>query len=118
MKIKIISSSNKNFWYDNRIGQTFDVVDGDKGYYMSPGQLPGGYYIIQKCDAVKVENETYAFCLICGCDDKHACIDSLTDKPCTWILLDREKGYGVCSECLHSVRGVNKTLKELAMRGL
>lgn len=33
-------------------------------------------------------------CIGCGCDDNHAC-----DFGCSWLVVDRRVGLGVCSEC-------------------
>lgn len=35
-----------------------------------------------------------ATCIGCGCDDDHAC-----DLGCSWLVVDRGVGLGVCSEC-------------------
>ena len=40
-----------------------------------------------------------AFCIGCGCDDFHACLDERTDEPCHWLRLDRVMARGVCSAC-------------------
>ncbi len=40
---------------------------------------------------------TLASCIGCGCDDLHACVDDL--GPCSWIVVDRDAGRGVCSCC-------------------
>lgn len=39
-----------------------------------------------------------ATCVICSCDDNHACDGA--DGPCSWALLDRARGIGVCSYCV------------------
>ena len=39
-----------------------------------------------------------AFCIGCGCSDRHACVAPVTGA-CFWIKVDRELGIGVCSEC-------------------
>ena len=33
-------------------------------------------------------------CIGCGCDDNHACAGS-----CSWLMVDRATGRGVCSQC-------------------
>lgn len=33
-------------------------------------------------------------CIGCGCDDQHAC-----DGGCSWFVVDRNAGVGVCSSC-------------------
>lgn len=33
-------------------------------------------------------------CLGCGCTDSHACAEG-----CSWILVSRRRGIGVCSQC-------------------
>jgi len=38
-----------------------------------------------------------AFCIGCGCSDRHACVTPVTGA-CFWIKVDRELGIGVCSE--------------------
>lgn len=40
-----------------------------------------------------------ATCIGCGCDDLHACEDDATGGPCSWLVVDRETGLGVCSAC-------------------
>ena len=35
-----------------------------------------------------------AKCKVCGCTDSHAC-----PGGCYWIILNRVKGEGVCSNC-------------------
>ncbi len=39
-------------------------------------------------------------CLICSCTDSNACADG-----CSWIIVDRKKGLGICSNCVP--KGVN-----------
>ncbi len=41
-------------------------------------------------------------CQGCGCTDLSACIDAQTGMPCHWVSVDRQKGVGVCSACLHA----------------
>jgi len=33
-------------------------------------------------------------CILCGCTDSHACVGG-----CSWVVVDRIKGVGVCSAC-------------------
>jgi hypothetical protein len=40
-----------------------------------------------------------AKCIACGCNDHAACHDPFTDGPCSWLVVDRDKGLGVCSAC-------------------
>ena len=40
---------------------------------------------------------TLASCIGCGRDNLHACVDDL--GPCSWIVVDRDAGRGVCSCC-------------------
>ncbi|MEW8437703.1 MAG: hypothetical protein AB2689_06055 [Candidatus Thiodiazotropha taylori] len=42
-------------------------------------------------------------CIGCGCDNKHPCIDEITNHPCTWIRIDRKERIGVCSACAEHV---------------
>ncbi len=37
-------------------------------------------------------------CVGCGCDDLHAC-----PSGCYWLRVDRERGEGVCSQCVEHV---------------
>jgi hypothetical protein len=37
---------------------------------------------------------TEAYCRCCGCSDAAAC-----PQGCAWVLVDREKGRGICSSC-------------------
>jgi hypothetical protein len=39
-----------------------------------------------------------AICIGCGCDDDHACDDGL-GGGCSWLVVDRGRGLGVCSNC-------------------
>lgn len=43
------------------------------------------------------------FCIGCGCDDLHACMDAW-DEPCSWILTDRKSATGVCSQCRRALK--------------
>lgn len=38
-------------------------------------------------------------CIGCGCTDVHACHDTVIDRPCYWMRVDRATGTGVCSCC-------------------
>ncbi len=40
-----------------------------------------------------------ATCIGCGCDDYHACANDKTGQPCSWLRVDYDAGFGVCSEC-------------------
>lgn len=40
-----------------------------------------------------------AFCIGCGCDDYHACLDHKRGQPCHWTRVDYGEGKGVCSVC-------------------
>lgn len=44
-----------------------------------------------------------SFCIGCGCDDTHPCVDGL-DEPCGWLRVDPGAGVGVCSSCPDDVR--------------
>ncbi|MGD0585570.1 MAG: ParB/RepB/Spo0J family partition protein [Oryzomonas sp.] len=46
-----------------------------------------------------------ATCIGCGCDDNHACAGD--GGPCSWIVVDRQTGKGVCSECEGSMEEWN-----------
>lgn len=46
-----------------------------------------------------------AHCIGCGCHDFAACTDEATGCPCSWLVVDRKAGKGVCSACQeHLVR--------------
>jgi hypothetical protein len=49
----------------------------------------------------KVEGTTMklAHCIECGCHDMAACHDEATGGPCSWLVVDRHAGKGVCSAC-------------------
>lgn len=49
-----------------------------------------------------------ANCIACGCDDLHACGDPFTDRPCSWLRIDRMKRVGVCSACPEAVPAWDK----------
>lgn len=38
------------------------------------------------------------YCIGCGCDDYHACMEK-DGEPCCWLVVDYEEGRGVCSCC-------------------
>lgn len=38
-------------------------------------------------------------CIGCGCTDSHACIEPFLEQPCSWLVVDRAAGVGICSEC-------------------
>jgi hypothetical protein len=40
-----------------------------------------------------------AICIGCGCSDAHACTNPATGEPCSWLVVDRGLGVGVCSAC-------------------
>lgn len=40
-----------------------------------------------------------ATCIGCGCDDLHACCDSQSGRPCSWLAVDYSIGKGVCTSC-------------------
>lgn len=49
-----------------------------------------------------------AACVICGCDDFHACVDDeealwIDANPCYWLRVDRELRMGICSRHPESV---------------
>ena len=50
---------------------------------------------------------TTATCIGCGCDDWHACCSEATGQPCSWLMVDRNAGLGVCSECPDDVERWN-----------
>jgi hypothetical protein len=43
-------------------------------------------------DLILVKKERV--CLGCGCSDMHAC-----ENGCFWLEIDRDSGFGICSEC-------------------
>lgn len=52
-----------------------------------------------------------ATCLVCGCDDIHACIDRKSGMPCGWAWVDYEGGIGVCTQCQKVHREVMANLR-------
>lgn len=38
-------------------------------------------------------------CIECGCHDLAACFDEEKEQPCSWLVVDRAAGIGVCSAC-------------------
>jgi hypothetical protein len=51
------------------------------------------------------KNEPVVQCIGCGCTDYQACINEISGEACFWLRVDRQKGDGVCSECLAHVAG-------------
>ncbi|MEH6577304.1 MAG: hypothetical protein V7731_09535 [Amphritea sp.] len=51
-----------------------------------------------------------AYCISCGCDDHHSC-DTDYGK-CTWVLVDRELGVGVCSGCESAVEAWHQGVRQ------
>lgn len=43
--------------------------------------------------------ENVSICIGCGCDDNAACWDEEAGTPCSWLVVDRDEGLGVCSCC-------------------
>lgn len=43
--------------------------------------------------------EPIKFCIGCGCDDFHACVDGDTGGACYWLCVDQGGPHGVCSCC-------------------
>ena len=41
------------------------------------------------------DTEGVAVCVVCGCDDLHAC-----PGGCAWAAVDREKRKGTCTNCV------------------
>ena len=39
-------------------------------------------------------------CLFCGCDDYRPCLEDTTGDTCSWVVVDRLGGWGVCSACV------------------
>lgn len=42
-------------------------------------------------------------CIECGCHDLAACHDEASGGPCSWLVVDRAAGLGVCSACSDAV---------------
>jgi len=49
-----------------------------------------------------------AKCIFCDCTDSHAC-----KGGCYWVIVDRKKGIGVCSQCALKVMGDPEKLKKI-----
>jgi len=56
-----------------------------------------------------------AVCISCGCDDMNACCDEETNGPCSWLVVDRRAGLGVCSACPDDVARWEKGDRTLAV---
>ena len=54
----------------------------------------------------KIKKE--AKCLFCDCTDSHAC-----KEGCYWVIVDRKKGIGVCSQCALKIMQDPEKLKEI-----
>lgn len=48
-------------------------------------------------------------CFGCGCSDTRSC-----EKSCEWLMLEREIGLGICSNCRKYINAFNEHKKELA----
>lgn len=48
--------------------------------------------------------EPMTFCIGCGCDDFHACVDVDNGGPCSWIRKDADAPHGVCSCCSDALK--------------
>lgn len=80
------------------------------GRGLMPLRLPAGsangddtvdadYVIVDESGPVDlVDAEDLAECIVCGCDDNHACSYEQDGalRPCGWAELDRRLGYGLC----------------------
>lgn len=60
---------------------------------------PQGYDEIGIWQGPSEEATGSAICMGCGCDDLHACWDDTAGNPCSWLVVDRAAGLGVCSCC-------------------
>lgn len=52
-----------------------------------------------------------AHCRCCGCTEAEACAGW-----CHWVLVDREKGWGICSSCEPLIQRAIQILQEQARR--
>ena len=50
MKVKILKSSFPTYWYSDKVGMEFQVVDTGGSDY----EVVGGEYFIDKCDCVRM----------------------------------------------------------------
>jgi hypothetical protein len=57
-----------------------------------------------------------AHCIECGCHDLAACNDDKTDDPCSWLVVDRAEGKGVCSACPEAVKRWNAGDRSFAVQ--
>jgi len=48
-----------------------------------------------------------AHCIECGCHDLAACHDDKTGGPCSWLVVNRVEGNGVCSACPEGIQRWN-----------
>lgn len=47
-------------------------------------------------------------CIACSCHDLAACLDQKTMLPCSWLVVDRTAGVGVCSSCPSGIKQWNE----------
>ena len=58
-------------------------------------------------ESIIANSGTTSTCIGCGCDDFNACVNEYRE-PCSWIVVDYEKGVGVCSCCSDSLKDWEK----------
>lgn len=64
-----------------------------------------------------LEKPLIAVCIGCGCDDFHACVDELNDA-CSWLVVNRNIGLGVCSSCPEHLERWDNAENEPVLEGL
>ncbi|MDP2398829.1 MAG: hypothetical protein Q8M53_10790 [Burkholderiales bacterium] len=58
--------------------------------------------------------QAIAFCIGCGCDDLHACIDPDAGGSCSWLV--KEGSVGVCSCCVEAMHRWNEGDRALKVK--
>lgn len=56
-----------------------------------------------------------AYCIECGCHDLAACVHERTGQPCSWLVVDRDIGKGVCSVCRSAMKRWRRGDREVAV---
>lgn len=57
----------------------------------------------------EIEDETDCACIHCGCTDSNAC-----DGGCSWLVVDRDRGLGVCTSCAEDEQAAAEALAHAA----
>ena len=103
MKVKIIKSEKPSYWYANKIGEVFEVVD--YSYSNDYRTLEKGYYIL-KSDCEIVENELLG---------THQKILKVCDEVKN-MLLEKNRKYGDAALSPIRIFAKSDTVEQLKVR--